>query len=100
MSNTFVNKVAAERKALSIVNSKTSGRYQLTGLSSAAVDLWRRQVGSERTAAVAIPLAQVADLCRLLSDRSHETFHEIDPSMLDKIEIHMLNLEKEVAKLN
>lgn len=99
MTNSFLNKVSAERRVLYVVNAKTPGKRQLTGLSSAAVDLWRRKVGSEITADVAEPLTVLADLCQLLSDRSHETFQPIDISLSEKIEFQMSVLRDAVAKV-
>jgi len=99
MTNSFLNKVSAERSVLSVVNARTSGIRQLTGLSSAAIDLWRRKVGSEITADVVAPLIALADLCQLLSDRSHETFQPIDTSLPEKIELHICILRDAVAKM-
>ncbi|PTQ64633.1 hypothetical protein C8R26_1644 [Nitrosomonas oligotropha] len=99
MTNSFLNKVSAERRVLSVVNAKTSGSRQLTGLSLAAIDLWRRKVGSEITADVATPLIALADLCQLLSDRSHETFQSIDISLSEKIESHMSNLRAAIERM-
>lgn len=99
MTNTFLNKVAAERRVLSAVNARTPGSHQLTGLSSAAIDLWRRKVGSEITADVATPLMVLADLCQLLSDRSHETFQPINITLSERIESHMSILRDAVARM-
>ena len=99
MTNSFLNKVSAERRVLTIVNTKTPERRQLTGLSSAAIDLWRRKVGSEITADVTVPLIALADLCQLLSDRSHETFQPVDISLLEKIESLMSILRIAVARI-
>ncbi|HET7832393.1 MAG TPA: hypothetical protein VFK88_05460 [Gallionella sp.] len=99
MTNSFLNKVSAERRVLSVVNTKTPGWRQLTGLSSAAIDLWRRKVGSELTADVASSLIALADLCQLLSDRSHETFQPIDISLSEKIESQMSILRDAVARI-
>lgn len=99
MSNSFLNKVSAERRVLSIVNATMPGRRQLTGLSSAAIDLWRHKVGYEITAGVAAPLIALADLCQLLSDRSHETFQPIDISLSEKIKSNMSDLHAAVAKM-
>ena len=99
MTNSFLNKVSAERSVLSVVNARTSGRHQLTGLSSAAIDLWRRKVGSEITTDVVKPLIALADLCQLLSDRSHETFQPIDASLTQKIESHICILRDAVAQM-
>lgn len=99
MSNSFLNKVSAERRVLSVVNTKTPGKHQLTGLSSAAIALWRRKVGTSQTEDVVAPLIALADLCQLLSDRSHEIFEPIDSSLLGEIESHMSVLREAVAKM-
>jgi len=99
MTNSFLNKVSAERSVLSVVNARTSGRRQLTGLSSAAIDLWRRKVGSDIPADVVALLIELADLCQLLSDRSHETFQPIDASLSEKIESHICILRDAVARM-
>lgn len=99
MTNSFLNKVEAERRVLSVVNSRTHGTRQLTGLSSAAINLWRRKVGTEITAEVATPLVALADLCQLLSDRSHETFQPIDTELSEEIESHMSILRDAVSRM-
>jgi hypothetical protein len=100
MTNSFLNKVSAERRVLSIVNAKTPGKFQLTGLSSAAIELWRRKVGAEKTSDVVAPLRGLAELCQLLSDRSHETFKPIDTSLRERIEAHMSALQTAVARMS
>lgn len=99
MTNSFLNKVTVERRVLAVVNARTAGSRQLMGLSSAAIDLWRRKVGSDVTADVITPLIVLADLCKLLSDRSHETFQPIDSSLSEKIESHMSILRNAVARI-
>ena len=99
MTNTFFNKVTAERSVLSVVNSRTTGKQQLTGLSSAAIELWRRKVGTEATNDVVGPLLTLADLCQRLSDRSHETFQPLDPSFATKIDSNLCALRTAVARL-
>ena len=69
MTNSFLNKVAAERSVLSVVNARTSGKRQLTGLSSAAIEMWRGKVGTEATKDVVGPLVTLADLCQRLSEQ-------------------------------
>ena len=99
MTNTFLNKVAAERSVLSVVNSRTSGKRQLTGLSSAAIELWCRKVGTETTKDVVGPLLVLADLCQRLSDRSHETFQPLDPLFATKIDSQLCALRAAIARL-
>lgn len=99
MTNSFLNKVAAERRVLSVVNAKTSGELQLTGLSLAAIDLWRRKIGSEKTSDVVAPLLALGEHCQLLSDRSHETFQPIDTSISETIEMNIDALQAAVARM-
>ena len=99
MTNSFQNKVTAERSVLSVVNGRTTGKRQLTGLSSAAIELWRRKVGTEATKDVVEPLITLADLCQRLSDKSHETFQPIEPSLAVTIESNLCILRTAVARL-
>ena len=99
MSNSFLNKVTVERRVLTVVNAKLSRRCQLTGLSSAAIDLWRRKIGFEITTDVANSLIVLADLCNLLSDRSHESFQSIDTLLSEKIESHLSILHDAVTRM-
>ena len=99
MTNSFLNKVTAERRVLSVVNAKTSGNKQLTGLSSAAIEMWRVKVGTEATKDIVEPLVTLADLCQLLSDRSHETFQPLDPSFAAEIESNLCILRAAIAQL-
>lgn len=99
MTNSFVNKVSVERAVLSVVNARTTGRLQLTGLSSAAINVWRSKVGTEATKDVVVPLVALAELCHRLSDRSHETFQIIDASLTDKIESHLFALQRAVVRM-
>lgn len=99
MTNSFLNKVSAERNILAVVNARTSGRLQLTGLSKAAIKLWRNKVGNEVTKDVVEPLIALAELCQRLSDRSHETFMPIDASLSAKIESQLSDLKHAVARM-
>lgn len=99
MTNSFMNKVSAERNVLAVVNARISGRLQLTGLSSAAINLWRSKVGTEVTKDVVEPLIALAELCQRLSDRSHETYMPIDASLSGTIESHLSVLKHAVARM-
>jgi len=98
MNNTFLNKVAAERKVLAVVNKKTPMANQLAGLSRAAIHQWRSKVGFEQNSDFFLEILKIAELCQSLSDRSHETFLPIEASMGANIERHIeklrINLEK------
>lgn len=99
MTNTFLNKVAAERIVLSIVNARTRGARQLTGLSSAAIQSWSQRLGAVNSNAITGNLLVLAELCQCLSDRSHETFQPLDPSLEHKIKVRIDILQKAVNDL-
>lgn len=94
MKNTFLNKVAAERAVLSVVNAYTSGASQLAGLSWAAIDAWQRTIGTAGSQPLVDELKTLSDLCQRLSDRSHETFHPLDPAVAQLIDSRMQLLEQ------
>ena len=81
MKNTFINKVAAERAVLRIVNAHTSGTRQLSGLSWTDIDRWHRSSSFMGDQVLVDELRAISDLCQRLSDRSHETFSPLDPAV-------------------
>lgn len=89
MKNTFINKVAAERAVLRIVNANTPGSRQLSGLSWGAIDNWQRSNNIAHNQTIVDELKKISDLCQRLSDRSHETFPVLDPSLNATIESGM-----------
>jgi hypothetical protein len=95
MKNTFLNKVSAERRVLSVVNESLSRSQQLTGLSTAAISRWRAIVGLERTRSVSHILVVIAEQCQRLSDRSNETFMPIEEADSEKITKQLLVLKRE-----
>jgi hypothetical protein len=97
--NTFFSKVAAERKVLSIVNALTQGPRQLAGLSSAAIETWRRKARIEGTDEIAERLLPIARLCQCLSDRSHESFQSLDPTLLAQINDKLRELSTEIEQV-
>lgn len=99
MKNTFLNKVSAERSVLSIVNARTKGARQLSGLSSAAIQVWSQRLGTVEAGAVTSQLLVLAELCQCLSDRSHETFLPLDPSLENKISAQLEQLRRAVNEL-
>lgn len=99
MTNTFLNRVSAERRVLAVVNAKTPKARQLTGLSRAAIQQWQVKVGFEQTADAFPELMKIAELCQRLSDRSHETFLPVDVSLSKQIEWHIKKLQTSVAML-
>ena len=98
MKNTFLNRVSAERRVLSVVNESLPRNQQLTGLSSAAISRWRAVVGLDRTSSVNHILVAVAEQCQRLSDRSNETFMPIEKADNEKIEIQLVVLERELDR--
>lgn len=94
MKNTFLNKVTAERAVLRIVNTFTSGGKQLSGLSWVAIDAWQRANADIGTNSLINELKEISDLCQRLSDRSHETFGELDPALSEVIESRILSLKQ------
>lgn len=98
MTNTFLNRVSAERRVLSVVNRKLSRANQLTGLSKAAISRWCTKVGLERTASINPILLSLAEMCQRLSDRSNETFLQIEQHEAASIEWQLVELEKELEK--
>ncbi len=92
MNNSFVRKVTAERKVLSVINTVTPGGQQLAGLSMAAIESWRRAADIEQADDLARILLRIAGLCQRLSDRSHETFQTLEPNLMKKIDSELAEL--------
>ena len=90
--NTFVNKVAAERAVLGVVNSRMPRNRELAGLSWASIESWQGALGYPAADPVVQELKQVSDLCQRLSDRSHETFEPIEPALATAISLHLETL--------
>jgi hypothetical protein len=97
VTNTFVRRIDAERKILAVVNALTPRPGQLAGLSSAAIEAWRRQAVVPEAEELSRRLLQIASLCQLLSDRSHESFESLDPALMEQIEAELAEL-KAVAR--
>lgn len=83
--NSFASKVAAERAILQIVNQRTPGARQLAGMSWKAIDAWQRVVGLTAKDPLVEELKALSDMCQRLSDRSHETFQNIDPQLAEAV---------------
>ena len=98
MTNTFLNRVTAERRVLTVVNTQLSSDYQLTGLSSAAITRWRTIIGLEKTRTVYSILVNLAEHCQRLSDRSNETFMPIESENSAKIESQLIMLKQELGR--
>lgn len=98
MKNTFLNRVSAERRVLSVVNNPLPRSMQLTGLSEAAIVRWRAVVGLNQTSSVSPILLAVAELCQRLSDRSNETFMPIEKADSERIEGRLIELQRELER--
>jgi hypothetical protein len=98
MNNSFINRVEAERAVLAAVNKLFKGNRQLAGLSKAALEDWRGRNGLEHDTQlkVIVILRELGDACQRLSDRSHETFAEMEPIVEQRIAAGMCAL---VARL-
>jgi hypothetical protein len=93
MTNTFINKVQAERRVLDLVNRYTSRERQLAGLSRSAISDWQRRQGVAEAAAVVTELHTLAIACQSLSDRSQETFRNLERGAADQIDLMCKRLE-------
>jgi len=85
MTNTFLNKVSAERRVLKIVNTRFKRKQQLTGLSRPAIQRWQSLVGVEPGSLFSLLLFSLADQCQSLSDRSNETFAVIETERVELV---------------
>lgn len=98
MKNTFLNRVTAERRVLSVVNSRLEKNQQLTGLSKEAISRWSSDIGLSRCSTVNRLLINLAENCQRLSDRSNETFTPISKADTEKIKSQLVDLEKEMIR--
>jgi hypothetical protein len=96
MANSFMSKVAAERRVLSIVNARFRGAEQLAGLSKSAIELWQRTVGDQAIEEVVATLIVLAELCQSLSDRSHESFKPLNPAVEQALDAALIALNAAV----
>lgn len=99
MPNSFLNKVSAERRVLSVINARFRGDKQLAGLSKSAIDLWQRKVGAQATDEVIETLIALADVCQSLSDRNHESFRPLNPEVEERLETALIALNTAVHQL-
>jgi hypothetical protein len=97
MTNTFIRKVQAERRILAVINALTPGPRQLTGLSSAAIESWRRKAGIDGAGRLADRLLEIGGLCQCLSDRSNESFQSLDPMLVAQINQKLRELAAEAG---
>ena len=94
MSNSFANKVIAERLVLENVNEYTFGTFQLTGLTNKSISSWANSHGLEKDSDLEVALKDISELCHRMSDRSKETFESIDESYLDEISLKIPSLRE------
>lgn len=97
MTNTFLNKVQAERRVLSIVNRRWGVDRQLAGLSSGAIDDWQRRVTMSHVADIVATLRSLGEACQALSDRSHETFKSTEWTASRSIEVACELLDRQLS---
>ncbi len=97
--NSFLRKVEAERNVLSVVNIHTSGKGQLTGLSSSSISNWCIFHGVSEDSKASRSLRSLANLCNSLSDRSNENFVRIPTERLQKITAETVVLRNTLAVL-
>lgn len=96
--NTFLNRVSAERRVLTIVNRYFSSVEELTGLSRAAILRWQAAVGFHSESRVVPLLFDLAEQCQRLSDRSNETFMPMEEAQAKKIEEQLGELTEEMQR--
>jgi hypothetical protein len=99
MPNSFLNKVSAERRVLTVINAHFRGNKQLAGLSKSAIDLWQRKVGAQATDEIIEILVVLAGLCQSLSDRSHESFKPLNQELEEQLEAALITLNTVVLQL-
>jgi hypothetical protein len=97
LTNTFISKVLAERQVLEIVNRTYSGKMQLAGLSSAALESWRGKVGLHANHPLIEALITLGKLTQTLSNRSNESFFPLDPTAGSEILRKIAELPSKVA---
>ncbi|MEQ3635610.1 MULTISPECIES: hypothetical protein [unclassified Alcanivorax] len=98
MKNTFLNRVSAERRVLTLVNRYSSSVEELTGLSRAAILRWQAVVGFHSENRVVPLLFDLAEQCQRLSDRSNETFMPLEKAQAKKIEEQLGELKEELQR--
>lgn len=98
MTNTFLNRVSAERRVLSVVNAQLPSNQQLTGLSLAAISRWRAIIGLEKSSPLNPILVSLAEQCQRLSDRSNETFMPIEKEDSEKFDNQLALLKQELGR--
>lgn len=100
MSNTFLNKVVAERAALAIINRNYSGNLQLSGLSSPAIEQWRSKVSLPASHLLVQTLFGLGEVAQTLSNKSNESFTPLTDDVKSKLDQLMDQLSTQVKALH
>lgn len=98
MTNTFLNRVSAERRVLTLVNKYFFGVEELAGLSRAAILRWQATISFHSDSRVVPLLFDLAEQCQRLSDRSNETFMPLEKAQAQKIEEQLGELKLELKR--
>jgi len=93
MSANFSNKVSAERVVLACVNEFTSGRNQLSGLTTKSITSWANVNELEKGNSIELILRNLSEMAYRMTDRSQESFESMDEVHLKKIEDKIPELE-------
>jgi len=94
LTNSFLNKVTAERRVLALVNRRFPASRQLPGLSAAAISQWRIKVGADASDRLVEALLLLGKTCQSLSDRSHESFRALTPEVERELESSLVALRE------
>lgn len=96
MSNTFLNKVVAERTALAIINRRYSGNRQLSGLSSSAIEQWRSKISLPTSHQLVQTLLDLGEIAQTLSNKSNESFTPLRADVQAKLDQLVAQLTAQV----
>ena len=96
MSNTFLNKVVAERAALAVLNRSYSGTRQLSGLSLPAIEQWRGKVALPADHLLVQILVRLGAIAQTLSNKSNESFTPLTAEVKGAIDQLMEQLAAQV----
>lgn len=99
LTNSFLNKVTAERRVLAIVNARYAGVRQLAGLSGAAIARWRVAVSNSGTDRLAEILTRLGVICQSLSNRSNESFDVLSSNVQGVIEAALNELRVAISEV-
>ncbi len=100
MSNTFLNKVVAERAALAVINRSYSGSRQLSGLSLPAIEQWRGKIALPADHLLVQTLVKLGEVAQTLSNKSNESFTPLTAEVKGAIDQLMEQLTAQVEALH